>query len=274
MYFCTWHIKSSSINLQVIRWWWVCQTGNSTHPAGFPLRYLPPNVRHKGECPMLPLPLQTILFTMPFRCRSMSFPYFPIFRLLLVSFGLGGSGRVLFLFASPYVRSFLVPSSDRIGRFRYGGFSKVGIRGCKVFGQNTTWACEGGDFSRQPQSGLTLQPRTIPELPLPLQRKWHLMPSWRRHGNRGIHVERRKGMNTMAQRATRIDKGRRNNKGESTAFLPPRRKSCNRYCHTCMACGRRCSSGTHWRKTGLPAITRYGNGKQAGLKAEKIYRVG
>ena len=38
---------------------------------------------------------------------------------------LNWSGRFLFLFASLYVRCFLVTSSDRIGRFRFGGFSKV-----------------------------------------------------------------------------------------------------------------------------------------------------
>ena len=47
---------------------------------------------------------------------------FSDFRLLITLFG---SGRFLFLFASLYVRCFLVTSSDRIGRFRFGGFSKV-----------------------------------------------------------------------------------------------------------------------------------------------------
>lgn len=48
---------------------------------------------------------------------------FSDFRLLLPCSDL--EWAVSFLFASLYVRCFLVTSSDRIGRFRFGGFSKV-----------------------------------------------------------------------------------------------------------------------------------------------------
>lgn len=48
---------------------------------------------------------------------------FSDFRLLITLFGFGVGG--FFFFASLYVRCFLVTSSDRIGRFRFGGFSKV-----------------------------------------------------------------------------------------------------------------------------------------------------
>ena len=49
---------------------------------------------------------------------------FSDFRLLIYLVRIW-SGRFLFLFASLYVRCFLVTSSDRIGRFRFGVFSKV-----------------------------------------------------------------------------------------------------------------------------------------------------
>lgn len=135
-----------------MRWWWVFQTRNSTHLSGFPLRCLSPNFRHKGQCPMLPLPLRTMLSTMPFRCRSMSFPYLPIFRLLLVSFGLGGSGR--FFFFSPLRMSEIslcrLPTASVV--FVSGASQRSGLDDARFVGQNTTWACEGGDFSGQPQA--------------------------------------------------------------------------------------------------------------------------
>lgn len=156
-----------------MRWWWVFQTRNSTHPAGFPLRCLSPNFRHKGQCLMLPLPLRTMLSTMPFRCRSMSFPYLPILDCYLFLSDWEGRVDSFFLFASPYVRNFLVPSSDRIGRFRFGGFSKVGIRWCKVCRTKYYLSLWGWRFFRTTASGLTLQQRIVPKLPLPQQRKWH-----------------------------------------------------------------------------------------------------
>ena len=49
---------------------------------------------------------------------------FSDFRLLITLFGFG-VGSFFFFFASLYVRCFLMTSSDRISRFRFGGFSKV-----------------------------------------------------------------------------------------------------------------------------------------------------
>lgn len=137
----------------------------------------------------------------------MSFNVIPIssnFRLLLVSFGLGGSGQFFFLFASPYVRNFLVPSSDRIGRFRFGGFSKVGIRWCKVCRTKYYLSLWGWRFFRTTASGLTLQQRIVPKLPLPQQRKWHTDACLEGGMETEAYTwrgERKKGTDGMAQRA-------------------------------------------------------------------------
>lgn len=85
----------------------------------------------------------------------MSFNVIPIssnFRLLLVSFGLGGSGR--FFFFSPLRMSEIslcrLPTASVV--FVSGASQRSGLDDARFVGQNTTWACEGGDFSGQPQA--------------------------------------------------------------------------------------------------------------------------
>ena len=158
--------------------------------------------RHKGQCPMLPLPLRTMLSTMPFRCRSMSLPYLPFFRLLLVSFGLGGSGRVLFLFASPYVRSFLVPSSTASVVFVSGASQRSGSRISKFF-FSKYYPWKGVEIFRQkicvPNPVFTFAPATK-------MTRWY-----RPEGGMETeaYMERRKGKGSGCNGATRHGKRQR-----------------------------------------------------------------
>lgn len=83
----------------------------------------------------------------------MSFNVIPIssnFRLLLVSFGLGGS----IFFFSPLRMSEIslcrLPTASVV--FVSGASQRSGLDDARFVGQNTTWACEGGDFSGQPQA--------------------------------------------------------------------------------------------------------------------------
>ena len=57
-------------------------------------------------------------------------------------------------------------SFGRVGRCRFRGFIMVGIRECKVLGENTSHGRE--DFHSN-RNGPTLQSRQIPEIPLLLK---------------------------------------------------------------------------------------------------------
>lgn len=76
------------------------------------------------------------------------------------SFHSDWEGRVLFLFVSPYVRSFLVPSSTASVVFVSGASQRLGSRISKFFRQNTTPERAWRFFDKKFEF-------LIPSLPLP-----------------------------------------------------------------------------------------------------------
>ena len=82
----------------------------------------------------------------------------------------------------------------RIGRFRFGGFSKVGIRGCKVCRTKYYLSLRGWRFFRATARRLDLAAAYNPEITFAPATKMTTDAVWNDGmGTLAIHLERRKG---------------------------------------------------------------------------------